>query len=258
VGFVEGMRKAWVLVSLTIRYTLSTRRGFAIAGLAAVPVILALSLAVANVPAFDIVLYQILMVPLFLQVVLIFVTIVPSTALVREEIEDNTIPYLLTRPVSKPAIAGWKYAGYLATAVALLLPPLAISYAITQLSAGDPLSSDLDVLYAFSLAAVLGAAAYGAFFLFLSLLVRRPLAVGLLFGFVWESIVSLLPGNVPLLSIIHYLKSIIKGIVPLGPLAGYPTDLSALQASAVLIAFAVGTMVVSMIFIQNMEFKQKA
>lgn len=257
-ALLEEMRKAWVLFSLTIRYTLTTRRGFAIAGLAAVPVILAVSLAVANVPGFDIVLFQILMVPLFLQVVLIFVTIVPSTALVREEIEDNTIPYLLTRPVSKPAIATYKFAGYLAAAVALLLPPLALSYAVTQWSAGDPLGSDLDVLYAFSLAAVLGAAAYGAFFLFLSLLVRRPLAVGLLFGFVWESIVSSFPGDIPKLSITYYLRSIIAGIVAVGPLTGFPTDFSALQASAVLIAFAAGTMVLSMFVIQNMEFKQKA
>jgi len=258
VGVAEGLRKAWVLFSLTLRYTLSTRRGVALVALAAVPLILAASLALADVAGFDIVLYQVLMVPLFLQVILIFVTIVPSTALVREEIEDNTIPYLLTRPVSKPMIAGWKYVGYVVAVVALLLPPLALSYVVTQASAGDPLGSDLNVLYAFSLAAVLGVAAYGAFFLFLSLLVRRPLAVGLLFGFVWESIVSSFPGNLPLLSITHYLKSIIKGIVPLGPLSGYATDFSAFQASAILIAFAAATMVLSLFLFQTMEFKQKA
>src|SRR3990170_3478522 len=192
----EELGKASVMFAMTLRYLLSTRRGIATAALAAVPLLLAGSLAVARVETFDILLFQILMVPLFLQVVLIFVTLVSATALIREEIEDNTLPYLLTRPVSKPAIALYKYTGYL--------------------------------------------------------------VVGLLFGFLWESVVGSIPGDVPRLSIIHYLRSILKDMIDVGPLAGYPTDVSAAAAAAILIAFTVAALILTMVAFQQSEFKQKA
>src|SRR2546426_7277109 len=99
-GVTESMRRLWVITSLTLRYLLGTRRVIAMLFLSAIPFILALSLAAARVTAFNSDLFQVLMIPLFLQVVLIFVTLVNATALIREEIDDNTLPYLLTRPIS--------------------------------------------------------------------------------------------------------------------------------------------------------------
>ncbi len=256
-GLAAELRRAWVVFSLTLRYLLATRRVLATAAVASIPVVLAASLAAARVQAFDILLFQVLMVPLFLQVVLIFVALVPAVALLREEVEDNTLPYLLVRPLSKPALAAYKYLGYLAAALALLIPPLIAAYAITQAYAGSPFTADMDVLSGFLVATVLGGAAYGAFFELLSVLIRRPLAVGLLFGFVWESIVGSIPGDVPRLSIIHYLRSILKGTISIGPLSGYRTDVTAATASAILIGFAAAALFLTMLIFQASEFKQK-
>src|SRR5947209_17624243 len=129
--WTESFRKAWVVTDLTSRYLLATRRVIATALLAAVPLILTLSLAAARVAIFDISLFQILMIPLFLQVVLIFVTLVNATALIREEIDDNTLPFLLTRPISKPALVTYKYVGYLIAVLVLLVPPLILAYGVT-------------------------------------------------------------------------------------------------------------------------------
>ncbi|MGQ0797496.1 MAG: ABC transporter permease [Methanobacteriota archaeon] len=246
------------MFSLTVRYLLTTRRGLATAALAATPILLLGSLALARVDGFDIVLFQLLMVPLFLQVVVVFASLVQATSLIREEIEDNTLPYLLTRPVSKPTILLSKYLGYLASVVLLLVPPLLAAYAITEAYAGDALSADRDVLAAFLVATVLAALAYGAFFTLLSVLVRRPLAAGLGFGFVWEFTVGSIPGDVPRLSIIHYLRSILKELAPFGPLRLYPSDVSAGVASIVLVAFAAAALVLAIVVFQQSEFKQKA
>src|SRR5437879_5615953 len=94
-GVTESARRLWVVTSLTLRYLLGTRRVIAMLLLSAIPFILALSLAAGRVSAFNIDLFQRLMIPLFLQVVLIFVTLVNAPTLIREEIEDNTLPYLL-------------------------------------------------------------------------------------------------------------------------------------------------------------------
>jgi ABC-2 type transport system permease protein len=246
------------LFSLTVRHLVTSRRGLATAALAAVPLVVAVGLALGGAEGFDVVLLQVFAIPLEFQVVLIFVTLVHATALVREEIEDETLPYLLLRPVAKPAVAAYKYVGYLAAVLLLLLPPLALAYVVTQAYAGQPLAGDLDVAAALLAAAALAAAAYGAIFLFLSLLVRKPLGVGLLFGFVWEAIVGGLPGDVPRLSVIHYVRSLIKGLVEVGPLSTYATDVPPGAAAAVLAGIALAGVVLAMVVIQGMEFKQKA
>src|SRR5438552_2368533 len=125
-GVTESGRRLWVVTSLTLRYLLGTRRVIAMLLLSAIPFILALSLAAGRVSAFNIDLFQRLMIPLFLQVVLIFVTLVNATTLIREEIEDNTLPYLLTRPISKPAVVLYKYIGYLVAVLVLLVPSVAM------------------------------------------------------------------------------------------------------------------------------------
>ena len=254
----QTLAKGWVVTTLTARYLLSTRRVIAMGLIVAVPVLLAGSLALARVRSFDILLFQVLMIPLFLQVVLIFVTLVNATALIREEIDDNTLPYLLTRPVSKPAIVASKYAGYLGTVLVLLVPPVVLAYAITEGYSGVPIGTDADVLLGFFAVTVLGSAAYGALFLFLSVLLRKPLPVGLMIGFLWESVVGSLPGNVPKLSIIYYLRSTLKGTIEIGPLTGFRTDVSAGGAAVILILVSVAFLVAAMLVFQRNEFRQKA
>ena len=254
----ESFRKAWVVIGLTLRYLLMTRRAIATALLALVPLIIALSLAAARVATFDILLFQSLMIPLFLQVVLIFVTLVNATALVREEIDDNTLPFLLTRPISKPALVGYKYIGYLVAVLVVLVPPIIAAYAVTEAYGGLAFATDLDVLWGFLTTTVLGSAAYGALFLFISVLVRRPLAGGLLIGFVWESVVDSIPGDVPKISVIHYLKTILKDVIPVNPLGGYRTDISAGAAAGILVAVSIALVILAAFVFQQMEFRQKA
>ena len=256
--FADDLKRAPVVMALTLRYLLGTRRVIAMGLLAGVPVLLTGSLALAGVATFDIFLFQNLMIPLFLQVVLIFVTLVNATTLIREEIEDNTLPYLLTRPISKPAVVGAKYAGYLAAVLILLVPPVVGAYVITEAYEGVGLSTDADVLVGFLATTVLGSAAYGALFLFISVVVRKPLAVGLLIGFVWESIAGAIPGNLPKLSLIHYLRSILKGTIEVGPLSGFVTDVSAPLAVAVLVGATASLLIAAMLVFQQSEFRQKA
>ena len=256
--WTESFRKAWVVTGLTVRYLLTTRRAIATGLLALVPVIITLSLAAARVEAFDTILFQNLMIPLFLQVVLIFVTLVNATALIREEIDDNTLPFLLTRPISKPALVAYKYIGYLVAVLVVLIPPIIVAYGVMEAYGGLAFTTDLDVLWGFLAATILGSAAYGALFLFISVLVRRPLAAGLLIGFVWESVVDNIGGDVPKLSVIHYLKTILKDVIVINPLGGYRTDVSAVGAAGILVAVSIALVILAAFVFQQMEFRQKA
>src|SRR5207247_9990736 len=97
-GVTESMRRLSVITSLTLRYLLGTRRVIAMLFLSAIPFILALALAAARVTAFNSDLFQVLMIPLFLQVVLIFVILVNETTLIRQELDDNQLLHLLACP----------------------------------------------------------------------------------------------------------------------------------------------------------------
>lgn len=255
---VEELRRAAVVAGLTVRYLLTTRRAIVTALLAMVPVIVVLSMAAARVQSFGIVLFQILMVPLFLQVVLIFVTIVQAGSLIREEIDDDTLPYLLTRPISKPAVVLYKYLGYVVAMFVLLVPPLVVAYGVTEAYTGSSFGADLDVLGAFLAVTVLGGLAYGAIFTLLSVGTRRPLFAGLMFGFVWEGIVGSIPGDVPKLSVIYYLRSILQGQIATGPLHDFGSKTSAGVAAAVIVGFTIAALIVAMLVFQQAEFKQKA
>src|SRR5205823_13743876 len=130
--------------------------------------------------------------------------------------------------------------------------------AITERYSGVPIGTDADVLLGFFSVTVLGSAAYGALFLFLSVLLRKPLPVGLMIGFLWESVVGSLPGNVPKLSIIYYLRSTLKGTIEIGPLTGFRTDVGAGGAALILILVSVAFLVAAMLVFQRNEFRQKA
>src|SRR2546428_11348140 len=127
------------------------------------------------------------MIPLFLQVVLIFVTLVNATALIREEIDDNTLPFLLTRPISKPALVAYKYIGYLVAVVVVLVPPVIVAYGVTEAYSGVAFTTDLDVLGGFLATTILGSAENGALLLFISDLDRSPIEAGLIIGVIWTS-----------------------------------------------------------------------
>ncbi|HKW42616.1 MAG TPA: ABC transporter permease [Thermoplasmata archaeon] len=255
---MQSFRKSWTVFATTIRYLLGTRRVIPMAFLATVPFLVTVGLAAGRVATFDINLFQLLMVPLFLQIVVIFITLVNATTLIREEIDDNTLPYLLTRPISKPAIATSKYLAYVVTVLVLLIPPVVLAYAVTEAYSGTGFGTDSDVLAGFLVATILASIAYGALFLFVSVLLRKPLAVGLLIGFVWESIVGAIPGDVPKLSIIHYLRSILRDMIAVGPYVGYRPYVSAGVAAAVLIVFTIAMLVLTILVFQQMEFRQKA
>jgi hypothetical protein len=86
-------------------------------------------------------------------------------------------------------------------------------------------------------AAVLATLAYGGFFLFLGLATRSALLVGLLFGFLWEELLPLLPGEVPRFTVIFYLRSYLSSAISSGPLSGYDGGFAGSSAFLVLVLF---------------------
>jgi ABC-2 type transport system permease protein len=145
--------------------------------------------------------YNTLAAQLIFGFTLTILAVIYGTGVLSQEIEGRTIVYLLTRPMPRWRILLAKFAGaWVAITVTVVLAETLLALAVFG---GRPdwarLGVDLRIL-------PLGALTYGALFLLLATFLNRPLMVGLLFAFGWESWVPSLPGGFSRLSIMSYLR----------------------------------------------------
>jgi ABC-type transport system involved in multi-copper enzyme maturation permease subunit len=159
----------------------------------------------ASVPAAQFqpeVAYNILSGDLIFGFVLVILTVVFGTGVVTQETEGKTIHYLLTRPVPRWRILLAKFVPALLVATGTVWAASIFAAASSYGIAGwgkSRLPHDLAML-------PLGVLAYGSLFLLLAVSLKRPLVVGLLFVFGWESWVPNLPGSFQKTSLMAYLR----------------------------------------------------
>jgi ABC-2 type transport system permease protein len=143
---------------------------------------------------------------LFLNLLLPLMTIFVGTAVITDEVEERTLGYLLTRPVPRGRIVLAKLAAGFVTLGAVLALSLLATYTVLVLGEGVPAwGRNLGLLLRAEGVLLLGLAAYLALFSLLGGLFKRAVWVGLLFAFGWERLVAMLPGNIKLATVIHYL-----------------------------------------------------
>lgn len=244
------------LVGLTARTTLSSRKG-AVTWIVALLPLYVIGGLLAYGSQVTIEEYQEIVVPLFINIVLIVTALIHGSRLLKEEVDDNTLVYLTTRRISKASLVAYKFIGYYASSLLILLPPLIISYLLVVSSAGTPIGQDAPVLWALMSMGAVGSAAYGGLFLMMGFVLKRPLFVGLLYGFLWESIALQLPGDVPLISISHYLWSIGSNLVEVGMLSQYRTSLDLLWSVLIPLLICLGAIIITYILVLTREVSSR-
>jgi ABC-2 type transport system permease protein len=203
------------VMRLSRQQVFRTRRTLLFALLGLVPPALALLFAMLrripslhiNATGFEF--FSNLMVGFYLHFLLLLVALFYGTHLVNSEVEERTITYLLIRPVPRPLLVLGKYVTYLIAAAVLLLPSMALTYVILEVSDGlSGFARHLPYLLWDGCVLVLGAMAYGALFTLFGTALRRPIMVGLFFAFVWEWLVTYIPGRFGKFTVLHYLLSL--------------------------------------------------
>ena len=184
---------------LSLRQLLGRRRTFALVALALLPLLVALVFRTGGTDT-DPVDWTAnsLLEGLIVTAVLPLVTLVLSTTSLGMEIEDGTIVYLLSKPLSRAQVVIAKLMASWLPAGALVSLSVAASAAIA-LPKSEP-----GLILAFAVAACLGALAYSSVFLLLSLLTSRALVFGLIYVFIWEGLVTGIFSGTRALSIREY------------------------------------------------------
>jgi ABC-2 type transport system permease protein len=102
--------------------------------------------------------------------------------------------------------------GFIPVTWLLIALPIVVSYVIIGSTFGG-LVSNLDILVSLLGVSLCGVFAYGAIFCLLGTLLSHPLVIGLLFAFLWEGVVSNLPGNIPYATMFYHLRSLLSHLV---------------------------------------------
>ena len=171
---------------------------------------------------------------LTLPIVVLLIVLVLFVSLFRAEIESETLVYLSDRSITRPAIVVGKYAGAVVAALVFAVPAALLPLGIAQAGGGTPYPAAVPLTF---LAVVLLATlAYGSFFLFLGLVTRSALLIGLIYGILWEELLNQLPGDVPQVTVQYYLHGVLSTALPSGPVGGYPTS----DGLAVLVIVPIG------------------
>jgi ABC-2 type transport system permease protein len=133
-----------------------------------------------------------------------------TTMVISQEIERKTIVYLLTRPIPRWQLLLGRWAATVTVVVLISVFSTICTYAgAGMVNIKVSLINDI-------FAILLGSLAYGALFLFVSLVINRALIICVLFAFGWESSIPNLPSGLQSLSILSHMQAIAKHPDPPG------------------------------------------
>jgi len=207
-----------VIVRLTVRALLLQRRSLALVALAAAPLLMSFVFAIAaRAGANHRLFYSTLVQELFLPTVAALVALVVGVSALGDEREDGTVLYLVATPVPRLVLVGSTIAAAWITAMVLLVPSLLLSAVLAlghRLTAGDLLWPLLGT--------ALACLAYCSASAWLSLRVRRPVVIGVLYILLWEGSIATFAASASKLSIAAYGRALVAQALPQAnpPVAG--------------------------------------
>ena len=184
--------------------------------------------------------------------------------LLGEDIESQTIPYILTRPTPRSAWVLGRFAAFFTACSGLMF--VAFGVAFVGSCVLQPLFLSVDnILLSFhylfvAMASLLG---YGAICTFLGAVVRRPVVVGVLFIFGWQTGAMMAPGLTDLLTIEKHVNTLLPGggttvakLMEETPLADMKGEilLSAPAAALTLVAIAAACMALTTLAVKRREY----
>jgi ABC-2 type transport system permease protein len=115
------------------------------------------------------------------------VGLIAGTGAIGPEIDDGSIIYLLSKPLSRFSIA--------TTKIVVAMAVISVFAAVPTLLAGLILAGPSTLAVAFAVGALVAGLAYGALFVLLAVLTRHAVVIGLLYALIWETLVgNFVPG----------------------------------------------------------------
>jgi len=133
-------------------------------------------------------------------------TLFCGVAIVADDAEGGTLPYLFGRPVPRWIVFLSKFSGMAAVLMAQTAVSLLGTYLLCRLE--GELFKDLGILLQDLAVLLLGVVVYGGLFGFIGIALKKPLFWGFFIGFGWENLVGWLPGFLKRLTLLFHLHTL--------------------------------------------------
>ena len=198
------------IYGLTIRALLGQKRTLALVLLSCAPVFMAAVFSVAaDADADPHNFYSRLVQRLFIPLITALVALIVGVSAIGDEREDGTILYLVATPLPRLGIVVAKILAAWTVCVALLVPSVVVCGLLAL--TGDVTFA---VLFWPALGVTLAALAYCAVGGWLSLQVRRPIVVGVIYILLWEGSIATYAASADRLSIAAYGRAMVAEQLP--------------------------------------------
>jgi len=203
------MRSLWALYKLSIRQQMHGKRWLVMCLLFLLPAGLAMlvrSNANGARPLEIEFVFAFMFIP---QGLLPLAALVYAPGMIQDEQEEQTITYLLIRPISKAALYIVKLLATLTVVIFLTCVFTGVMYTVIYYNFADP-DVPHPAVRCLQAAAInsLGVTAYCCLFGLMSLLTRRTLIVGVIYAAFFEGLLANLPLSVRLITVIYYTRII--------------------------------------------------
>ncbi len=175
-----------------------------------------------------------------------------GSSLVRDEMDDRSITAIVTSPMDRVITFVGYYIGLAISVMLIMLFILTAGYLSYFGSIGI---GDAEGIYgSFFALMVIGAFAYSALFIMVSVLFSKPIYFGLFYAFIWETFIGSIPGKISLLTVKHYIRSIGSEWIYYGDISSYPDATSVSDSAIVLTVFIIVTFVIGAFLFREKEF----
>jgi len=210
--------------------------------------------------------YLFMFTQFYLLLLVLIVCMVYGSMMIKDEIENKTLHLLLTSPLTKFEIIMYKYLAYVVGTFLILLIPIVANYVILSSTLGlheallnvVVLTNSLFIIF-------LAVVAYGAIYMLIGNLPRRPVFLGVTYAIFWESFVARIPIFIQYFTINHYLRSVMLPMMEeyvansqdlLWLTSGLGTSLATPQATALIILTIVPFifLFMNMLFLKYRDF----
>jgi ABC-2 type transport system permease protein len=196
------------LFALTLRQNLHGRRWVAMAALFLVPAGLATLIRSASPHPPPLTIEFFIAILFTQQLVLPMAALVYASGLMQDEQEEQTLTYLLIRPLPKWAIYIVKWLATLTVTIALTAVFTALTFAAIYAGTGEAADgASVRCIKTIGIHA-LGVTAYCSVFGLLALVMKRALVAGVLYTAVIEGLLANLPFGIRLATVIYYTRMI--------------------------------------------------
>ncbi|HOZ49176.1 MAG TPA: ABC transporter permease [Candidatus Hydrogenedentes bacterium] len=133
-----------------------------------------------------------------------------GSMLVGEDVEMQTIPYILTRPAPRSAWVLGKFAAYLMVTSGILATSIVLTFAAcTALGGLEVNAASMKLLSEYISVDLFALWVHGALCTLLGALVKRPVVFGVVILFGWQRIATIVPGVVDFLTIEKYITTLL-------------------------------------------------